>query len=187
MNMNIVNQSFKFVPISIVFSVAHICQQYVCHNISNMPFFRFKPKSMRFNKNQLRIPFSIESSRWVFAIKMSQNVTVTMKNLWPVWGRTRVFERAPHHIATWQKCKLRRVASGGVVKWVVGILRDPTWVSCKACLEVGHLNWTNLNDFGAIFKTGKATSSISQKDQQGKDRLFLQTCCWRSLIISSLL
>ena len=186
MNMNIVNQSFKFVPISIVFSVAHICQVYVCHNISNMPFFRFKPKSMRFNKNQLRIPFSIESSRWVFAIKMSQNVTVTMKNLWPVWGRTRVFERAPHHIARWQKCKLRRVASGGVVKWVVGILRDPTWISCKACLQVGHLRWTNLNDFGAIFKAGKGASSISLNVRK-IIRLFWQTCCWRSLIISSLL
>ena len=79
-----------------------------------------------------------------------------------VWGRTRVFERAPkHHIARWQKCKLRRVASGGVVKWVVGILRDSTWVACQAGLEVGHLRWTNLNDFGAIFKPGKAASSIS--------------------------
>ena len=180
------NSLLNLYHLLLIFSVAHICLQYVINNVINMPFFRFKSKSMCFNKNQLRIPFSIESGRLVFAIKMSQNVTVTMENLWPVWGRTRVFERAPHHIARWQKCKLRRVASGGVVKWVVGILRDSTWVSGKACLEVGHLNWTNLNDFGAIFKTGKATSSISL-DVRKIIRLFWQTCCWRSLIISSLL
>ena len=179
-------QSFKFVPPSIDFLGGSYLSPVCVSKIIYMPFFRFKSKSMCFNKNQLRIPFSIESGRWVFAIKMSQNVTVTMENLWPVWGRTRVFERAPHHIARWQKCKLRRVASGGVVKWVVGILRDPTWVSCKACLEVGHLNWTNLNDFGAIFKPGKATSSITL-DVRKIIRLFWQTCCWRSLIISSLL
>ena len=57
------NSLLNLYHLLLIFSVAHICLQYVINNVINMPFFRFKSKSMCFNKNQLRIPFSIESGR----------------------------------------------------------------------------------------------------------------------------